>query len=94
VRTDRPSSTAALIAAATVLLARDTRHAPLVPAGAAEICERCLSTPWLTAAKLSWLAWGTERATIPGLMLHFALRKRWIEQAVRGEIVVHASRSA
>ncbi|HYR34093.1 MAG TPA: class I SAM-dependent methyltransferase [Burkholderiales bacterium] len=85
-RADRPSSTAALIAAATALLARDRRFAHLVPAGAAEICERCLSPFWLTAARLRWLAWAAERATIPGLMLHFILRKRWIEEAVRGAL--------
>jgi methyltransferase (TIGR00027 family) len=83
VRADRPSSTAALIAAATVLLARDRRFARLAPPGAAEICERCLPRSWLVASRLAWLAWAAERATIPGLMLHFMLRKRWIEEAVR-----------
>jgi methyltransferase (TIGR00027 family) len=86
VRTDRPSSTAALIAAATVLLARDPRYRQLVPAGAEEICARCLRGFWATAPRLRWLAWAAERATIPGLMLHFVLRKRWIEQAVRGAL--------
>lgn len=85
-RADRPSSTAALIAAATVLLARERKFAHLVPAGAAQICERCLSALWLTAAKLGRLAWAAERATIPGLMLHFMLRKRCIEDAVRGAL--------
>jgi hypothetical protein len=39
---DRPSSTATLIAAATVYLAADPRLACLVPEGAAEVCARCL----------------------------------------------------
>jgi O-methyltransferase involved in polyketide biosynthesis len=83
---DRPSSTAALIAAATVLLDRDPRYQDLVPAGAAAICARCLNGFWRNATKWSGLAWAAERATIPGLMLHFMLRKRWIEEAVRGAL--------
>jgi methyltransferase (TIGR00027 family) len=58
----------------------------MVPAGAAEICARCLRGPWSLAPRLRWLAWAAERATIPGLMLHFILRKRWIEDAVRGAL--------
>ena len=85
-RADRPSSTATLIAAATVLLARDPKLGHLVPAGAAEICARCLKGFWSVAPRLRWLAWAGERATIPGLMLHFILRKRWIEDAVRGAL--------
>jgi len=85
-RADRPSSTARLIAAATVFLARDRRYAHLVPKGAAEICARCLSPHWLAATRLRWLPRLAERATIPGLMLHFMLRKRWIEDAVRGAL--------
>ena len=38
------------------------------------------------APRLRWLVWAGERATIPGLMLHFILRKRWIEDAVRGAL--------
>ena len=85
-RADRPSSTAALIAAATVLLDSDPRYRHLVPAGAATTCARCLNRFWRSATKLPWLAWAFERATIPGLMLHFMLRKRWIEEAVRGAL--------
>ena len=85
-RANRPSSTATLIAAATVLLARHPKLGHLVPAGAAEICARCLQGFWSVAPRLRWLAWAGERATIPGLMLHFILRKRWIEDAVRGAL--------
>lgn len=103
-REDRPSSTATLIAAATVFLARDPRVSDLVPAGAGEWCGPCLESvsPWLLKAVLAlshpalrWAARLAERATIPGLLLHFVLRKRWIEEAVRaalaegcGEVVV------
>jgi methyltransferase (TIGR00027 family) len=85
-RADKPSSTAALIAASTVFLSRDPALAEFVPAGAAEICARCLTERQLLLTRLPWLARAAERATIPGLMLHFMLRKRWIEQAVRGAI--------
>ena len=94
-REDRPSSTAALIAAATAFLARDARVADLVPAGAAAWCERCLESlggPRLGALRalshpaLRWAARLAERATIPGLPLHFMLRKRWIEEAVRAAL--------
>jgi methyltransferase (TIGR00027 family) len=94
-RADRPSSTAALIAASTVLLARDPRLADLVPRGAAGICARCLEalSPLRLAAvelasrpALRWAARLAERATIPGLLLHFMLRKRWIEEAARAAL--------
>ncbi len=94
-RADRPSSTALLIAAATVFLARDPRLAQLVPAGAAELCARCLeaaSPRRLALAGLAsrpglrWAARLAERATIPGLLAHFMLRKRWIEQAARAAL--------
>lgn len=83
-RADKPSSTAALIAAATVFLSRDARFAHFVPFGAADICARCLTPLQLQAMRVRALCWAAERATIPGLMLHFMLRKQWIEQAVRG----------
>lgn len=89
-REARPSSTATLIAAATVFLARDPRVADLVPSGAALWCERCLealsnlrTVAALSHAALRWAARLAERATVPGLLLHFMLRKRWIEAAVR-----------
>jgi methyltransferase (TIGR00027 family) len=92
-REDRPSSTAALIAAATVFLARDPRVADLVPAGAAPMCARCLESVSLLRAvqaisrpALRWAARLAERITVPGLMLHFVLRKRWIEEAVRAAL--------
>jgi len=86
---DRPSSTATLIAAATVYLAADPRFARLVPEGAAEVCARCLPPARRSAVcalshpALRWAARLAERATVPGLLEHFMLRKRWIEAAVR-----------
>jgi methyltransferase (TIGR00027 family) len=92
-REDRPSSTATLIAAATVFLARDARVSDLVPSGAAEWCARCLealsslkTVETLSHPALRWAARLSERATVPGLLLHFMLRKRWIEEAVRSAL--------
>jgi methyltransferase (TIGR00027 family) len=92
-REDRSSSTAALIAAATVFLSRDARVFDLVPRGAVEWCVRCLealsslkSVEMLSHRGLRWAARFAERATVPGLLLHFMLRKRWIEEAVRAAL--------
>jgi methyltransferase (TIGR00027 family) len=83
---DRPSATALLIAAATVFLSRDPELGLLVPSGAAMWCRLFLKDPLvktLLHPALRWLVRLAERATVPGLMLHFMLRKRWIEEAVR-----------
>jgi methyltransferase (TIGR00027 family) len=90
-REDRPSSTATLIAAATVFLDGEPRVGSLVPAGAAAYCRRFIRshTAFTRAAvgalchpALRWLVRLAERSTVPGLMLHFMLRKRLIESAV------------
>lgn len=90
-REDRPSSTATLIAAATVYLDGDPRVSALVPAGAAAYCRCFISasaaptraaTGALCHPALRWLARLAEHSTVPGLMLHFMLRKRLIEAAV------------
>lgn len=94
-RNDRPSSTATLIAAATVFLAGDARVSDLVPAGAADWCARCLESVSPLRLKVvlgvsrpawRWAPRLAERATVPGLLLHFMLRKRWIEEAVRASL--------
>ena len=99
-REDRPSSTATLIAAATVFLDGDPQARGLVPAGAAALCRRFISSsPMPTRAvtgalchpALRWLARLAERSTVPGLMLHFMLRKRMIESAVTEAIFRGAS---
>lgn len=91
-REDRPSSTATLIAAATVFLSRNPRAADLVPAGAAAACAQFLVsaspaaaavTRWISRPGWRWIGRMAERATVPGLLLHFMLRKRCIEDAVR-----------
>jgi hypothetical protein len=72
------------IAAATVYLARDARLGPLVPPGAPLLCQRLLAAApiswvgWLSRPGFGWLARIAELLTIPGLPLHFMLRKRWV----------------
>ncbi len=92
-REDRPSSTAILIAAATVFLSRDRLVRGLVPVDAARWCALCLDALGLLAVvralshpALRWVGRLAERATIPGLLLHFMVRKRWIESAVRAAL--------
>jgi methyltransferase (TIGR00027 family) len=90
-RDDRPSTTAALIAAATVFVASDTHYRFLVPVNAARLCMQfiaalpsALRIPLraLCRRPLRWIVRLLERATVPGLIMHFTLRKRFIESAV------------
>ena len=93
------SATARVIAAATVLCARDPATAHLVAPGAAPWCEEFLSTSradrWLRASCRSAAgraAWRlVERATHRGVIRHWMLRKRWVESRVRGAIADGAS---
>ena len=86
-----PSVTARLIASGTVLLSKDPRWSHLVPPLAAEASEWLLEA-WpfermcVRLAERRWfraLLRGLERAILPGLLLHYALRKRYLEQVAR-----------
>jgi len=89
---DRPSATARMIALGTVLLGADRRFGRLVPPASAEFCRRFLeaaSPRGLNLARLcdrGWfrtlMAW-MESAVIPGIRLHYALRKRFLEDVAR-----------
>jgi methyltransferase (TIGR00027 family) len=91
-KADRPSATARTIALGTVLLKADPRFGRLVSPEAAETCRAFLeaaSPRGLNLARLcdrSWfrafMGW-MERATLPGLRLHYSLRKRFIEEVAR-----------
>jgi O-methyltransferase involved in polyketide biosynthesis len=95
----KASATARLIAAASVLCADDPATADLVSPGAAEWCEAFLSTTtgdrWLrascrsSAARAAWRL--LERATHPGIVRHWMMRKRWIESRVRAAIAAGAT---
>lgn len=90
-RSHRPSQTALLIARSTYLLSRDPRLSRLVPPGAGEACRRFLeaagtSPLQLRLADREWFrafALFSERFAIPGVSLHYAARKRWLEDATR-----------
>lgn len=85
------SSTAKVIAAATIALASDPATAHLVSPGAAAWCDVFLSGR--TADRLlagsarhpvGRTLWrGVERLTLPGIVEHYWHRKRWIESRCR-----------
>jgi methyltransferase (TIGR00027 family) len=93
-REGRPSETALLIARSTVMLSRDPRLSSLVPPGAAEACEKFLEesdSVWRARLRRFLLGSGLvrsaafflERFVIPGISLHYAARKRYLEDATR-----------
>jgi O-methyltransferase involved in polyketide biosynthesis len=89
-RQGRASTTAQLIALSAVVLGRDSRRAALLPPGAAQASERLLSA--VAPAKLRAVRTrafrgaveAVERIMLPGIQEHYAVRKRYIETAVRG----------
>jgi methyltransferase (TIGR00027 family) len=87
-----PSATAELIAQGTLFLSQDALLRRFVPDGAAELTERFLSSSTPTKLTLTRLGtrpglrnivWGIESAVLPGILLHYALRKRYIEESAR-----------
>ena len=89
---DKVSSTAAVIAASTVFLSREKFAGQLVSRCAAELSElflRHLPQParfllrTLSAGAFRPLGRLIEHATVPGIQLHYALRKLHLEQAAR-----------
>jgi methyltransferase (TIGR00027 family) len=90
-KAQQASSTAKVIAAATIALHSDKRTAALVSPGAAELCELFLvgsgSDRWLARSartaftRALWRR--VEAFTLPGIVEHYWHRKRWIEQRVR-----------
>jgi len=90
--TDRPSSTALLIARVLVLLAADPAHAALAPPGAAEASFALLKAGGIPIERFrrlaghSWfraLLFAAERRTLPGILTHYARRKRFLEEVAR-----------
>ena len=88
---DRPSSTALLIAASTLLLRHDAPGANLVSPEAADYCTQFLRAAGPSAARVLDLAgrgWFRravgmlESITIPGIQVHYALRKRYVRDWV------------
>ena len=99
-REDAPSSTAVLIAAAMVYADADPRYRCLGPVDRATDSRKLIAA--LPAAKrvllralcsplLRWFVRLIERSTVPGIVAHFILRKRFIEAAVLEAIAEGAS---
>jgi methyltransferase (TIGR00027 family) len=88
---DRPSSTAQIVAAGTLVLSRSSLG-HLIPETSARLAAECLVRCGAMGRILARAATsavgraalrGLERMLIPGLALHHALRKRAIDDAVR-----------
>jgi methyltransferase (TIGR00027 family) len=92
---DTPSATAYLIARSTLFLSRDPLMGGLVPERSAELCARFVHArprfarvfdAAMHSRFLRPLASALERVTIPGIKLHYALRKRYLEEIARGAL--------
>jgi methyltransferase (TIGR00027 family) len=88
---DRPSSTAQIVATGTLVLSRSSLG-HLIPQTSARLAAECLVRCGAMGRILARAAAsatgraalrGLERALIPGLALHHALRKRAIDDAIR-----------
>jgi methyltransferase (TIGR00027 family) len=95
VQNDQASRTALLIAASLVLLHRDPRHSSLVSKTSADSYAHVLETYssqtrlFLKIVQQGWfrpIAKLIERITIPGILLHYALRKKCIDTLVRSAL--------
>lgn len=91
-REDRPSATAFLIARALLFLSRDPETGPLIPPAVAEACGWFVNATAPLSGRLARAAGGGplrgigyafERLVIPGITLHYAVRKRYLEDACR-----------
>ncbi len=94
-REDRPSATAYLIARSTLAVARHPVLGALVPRRSTELSERFVRAR-SRFARLADAAGGSrlarplhsllERLTVPGIKLHYALRKRCLEEVARAAL--------
>ncbi|PYS48941.1 MAG: hypothetical protein DMF68_11625 [Acidobacteria bacterium] len=91
-RDDKPSATAYLIARSTYLLSRDPALGYLVPEQSAELSRWFIETQCRFRKSLDAItnfqpiAHALERLTIPGIRLHYALRKRYLEEVARDSL--------
>jgi methyltransferase (TIGR00027 family) len=95
VQHEQASRTALLIAASLVLLHDDAKYSRLVSKTSADLCAQVLQEhSWQTRLFLkivqqTWfrpIAKLVERITIPGILLHYALRKKCIRELVRSAL--------
>ena len=92
---DQDSRTALLIAASLVLLDRDPKYSGLISSTSADFCGSVLETHssqtrlFLKIIRQGWfrsIAKLIERITIPGILLHYALRKECIALLARSAL--------
>jgi methyltransferase (TIGR00027 family) len=95
VQNERASRTALLIAASLVLLRDDAKYSRLVSKTSADLCARVLEKHssqirlFSKIVRQSWfrpIAKSIERITIPGILLHYALRKKCINGLARSAL--------
>jgi methyltransferase (TIGR00027 family) len=95
VQHEQASRTALLIAASLVLLHHDPKYSRLVSKTSADLCARVLENHsaqtrlFLTIVQQPWfrpIAKLVERITIPGILLHYALRKKCISELVHSAL--------
>jgi methyltransferase (TIGR00027 family) len=93
---EQASRTALLIAASQVLLHHDPRHSDLVSKISSDLCAQMLemhSSKTRLFSKIVQQGWFRpiakliERITIPGILLHYALRKKCIRGVARSALV-------
>lgn len=91
----KPSSTAIVILKSIVFLSLDSQRGHLVPKEVGKISTEFLETQTLNqkefikVVKAKWFhhfIWFLERLLLPGIILHYVLRKRYIEEATVGVI--------
>jgi methyltransferase (TIGR00027 family) len=92
VQHEHASRTALLIAASLILLHRDPKRARLVSKTAVDLCAHVLekhSSQTRLFSKIVQQTWFrpiaklVERVTVPGILMHYALRKKCISELVR-----------
>jgi methyltransferase (TIGR00027 family) len=91
-----PSATAYIIATSTLFVAADPHAGRLIPARAAElsnafVAARSRLARWtqrvlLNQKRLRPFVAALERLTIPGMQLHYALRKLYLEETLRAAL--------
>jgi methyltransferase (TIGR00027 family) len=103
VQNDQASRTALLIAASLVLLHRSPQYPGLVSRTSADLCAQILEEHseqtrlFLRIVRQDWfrpIAKLIERLTIPGILLHYALRKKCIAGLVRSALINGATQVA
>jgi methyltransferase (TIGR00027 family) len=95
VQHEQASRTALLIAASLVLLHHDAKYSRLVSKSSTDLCARVLEKHssqtrlFLKIVRQSWfrpIAKLIVRSTIPGILLHYALRKKCISELTRSAL--------